>query len=161
MAAAARCLHTESASVTGVHKQEARVSPMIYRSRTIVLVTILLFGLAATACSRQSESGADLVITNGAIYTVNDAQPWAEAVAVRNGEIVYVGDIAGAENLVGKNTQRIDLDGKFMLPGFVDSHMHLIEGAGFFNALSLDTYGSIDDWLVAIEDHVRANADAP
>lgn len=134
---------------------------MIYRSRTIVLVTILLFGLAATACSRQSESGADLVITNGAIYTVNDAQPWAEAVAVRNGEIVYVGDIAGAENLVGKNTQRIDLDGKFMLPGFVDSHMHLIEGAGFFNALSLDTYGSIDDWLVAIEDHVRANPDAP
>ena len=134
---------------------------MIYRSRTIVLVTILLFGLAATACSRQSESGADLVITNGAIYTVNDAQPWAEAVAVRNGEIVYVGDIAGAEILVGKNTQRIDLDGKFMLPGFVDSHMHLIEGAGFFNALSLDTYGSIDDWLVAIEDHVRANPDAP
>ena len=134
---------------------------MIYRSRTIVLVTILLFGLAATACSRQSESGADLVITNGAIYTVNDAQPWAEAVAVRNGEIVYVGDIAGAENLVGKNTQRIDLDGKFMLPGFVDSHMHLIEGAGFFNALSLDTYGSIEDWLVAIEDHVRANPDAP
>lgn len=134
---------------------------MIYRSRNIVLVTILLFGLAATACSRQSESGADLVITNGAIYTVNDAQPWAEAVAVRNGEIVYVGDIAGAENLVGKNTQRIDLDGKFMLPGFVDSHMHLIEGAGFFNALSLDTYGSIEDWLVAIEDHVRANPDAP
>lgn len=134
---------------------------MIYRSRNIVLVTILLFGLAASACSRQSESGADLVITNGAIYTVNDAQPWAEAVAVRNGEIVYVGDIAGAENLVGKNTQRIDLDGKFMLPGFVDSHMHLIEGAGFFNALSLDTYGSIEDWLVAIEDHVRANPDAP
>lgn len=134
---------------------------MIYRSRNIVLVTILLFGLTATACSRQSESGADLVITNGAIYTVNDAQPWAEAVAVRNGEIVYVGDIAGAENLVGKNTQRIDLDGKFMLPGFVDSHMHLIEGAGFFNALSLDTYGSIEDWLVAIEDHVRANPDAP
>ena len=134
---------------------------MIYRSRTIVLVTILLFGLAATACSRQSESGADLVITNGAIYTVNDAQPWAEAVAVKEGRIVYVGDAAGVAGLAGDNTQRIDLDGKFMLPGFVDSHMHLIEGAGFFNALSLDTYGSIDDWLVAIEDHVRANPDAP
>ena len=113
------------------------------------------------ACSPKPDASADLILTNGVVYTVNEAQPWAEAVAVSDGEIIYVGDTVGVEKLAGARTQRIDLDGKFMLPGFIDSHMHLIEGAGFFNALSLDTYGTIEDWLTAIDDYSRANPDLP
>ena len=129
--------------------------------RTLHLASILPLVALLAACSPTEDTSADLILTNGVIYTVNEAQPWAEAVAVRNGEIQYVGDAAGVEELAGNDTQRIDLDGKFMLPGFIDSHMHLIEGAGFFNALSLDTYGTIDDWLLAIDNYSKANPDLP
>jgi predicted amidohydrolase YtcJ len=127
-----------------------------FRSASILPILVTL-----AACSPGQDSSADLILTNGVVYTVNAAQPWAEAVAVRDGEILYVGDTPGAEALAGEDARRIDLEGKFMLPGFIDSHMHLIEGAGFFNALSLDTFGTVDDWLVAVDDYARANPEMP
>lgn len=134
---------------------------MMSNTRKLRLASILPILTMLIACSPAPDTSADLILTNGVVYTVNDGQPWAEAVAVRHGEIVYVGDSAGVEQWAGENTQRIDLGGKFMLPGFVDSHMHLIEGAGFFNALSLDTYGTVEDWLVAIDEYSRANPELP
>ena len=55
--------------------------------------------MIASAASAQT---ADTVFTNGKVYTVDEAKPWAEAVAVSGNKIVYVGDNAGAEKLVGK-----------------------------------------------------------
>ncbi len=67
---------------------------------------------------------ADLVLTNGRFYTVNERHPWAEAVAIQNGRFIYVGDGAGVEPLAGEQTQRYDLGGRFVMPGMVDSHTH-------------------------------------
>jgi len=67
---------------------------------------------------------ADLVIRDTAVYTVNAAQPWAEAVAVRGGEIVFVGDLAGAERLIGPETRIVSQPGGMVLPGFHDAHLH-------------------------------------
>ena len=53
---------------------------------------------------------------------------WTGAVAVRDGRIVYVGPDAGASPLIGTNTRVIDLAGKMLLPGFHDSHVHLVGG---------------------------------
>lgn len=87
--------------------------------------------LAVTACSREeAESGqeqgaaADTIYHNGTVLTINDQQPSAEAVAVRDGIIIAVGDEAQVLQLAGDLTRKIDLGGKTLLPGFVDSHSH-------------------------------------
>lgn len=73
-----------------------------------------------------SEPGADIVFRGGAVYTVNRHQPWASAVAVTDGRIVFVGDDQGAETFIGAETRVMDLAGHMLLPGFHDSHTHLM-----------------------------------
>ncbi len=67
---------------------------------------------------------ADAIYHNGTILTINDAAPTAQAVAVKDGKILAVGQEAEVRKTVGTNTQEIDLGGATMLPGFVDSHGH-------------------------------------
>jgi hypothetical protein len=69
---------------------------------------------------------ADKIFYNGKIVTVNDDQPKATVVAVKDGDILYVGDIRGAKPLIGDTTQQIDLLGNTMVPGFVDAHGHVV-----------------------------------
>jgi predicted amidohydrolase YtcJ len=69
---------------------------------------------------------ADAVYLNGKIITVDDANPKATAVAIKDGKIVYVGDVRGAKPLMAASTQQIDLQGKTMVPGFVDAHGHVV-----------------------------------
>lgn len=72
-----------------------------------------------------AEGPADWLFSGGGIYTMNPAQPWAQAVAVRGNRIVYVGDGTGVERWRGPRTRLVDLKGRMLLPGFVDSHNHL------------------------------------
>ncbi|MEH6577920.1 MAG: amidohydrolase [Amphritea sp.] len=74
-------------------------------------------------CSRP-EGEAELVLTNGRIYTVDAAQPWAEAVAVRGGIFISVGSRDELEHLIGSRTRVIDLEGRFVMPGLYDMHTH-------------------------------------
>ncbi len=74
-------------------------------------------------------NGADFVFRGGGVYTVEAACPWAEAVAVRGGAIVYVGDDAGVASFIGPATRVVDLAGRILLPGFVEGHIHPIIGA--------------------------------
>lgn len=69
---------------------------------------------------------ADTVYLNGTIITVNDDQPSAQAVAIKNGKIIYVGDDSGAKRFVGPATEQVDLDNRTMVPGFVDAHGHVV-----------------------------------
>jgi len=78
--------------------------------------------------SLNENSFADQVFINGAVYTVDRQHPWAQAVAVCEGEIIFVGDNRTAETMAGSRTQVIDLNGKMMLPGFHDVHVHLYDG---------------------------------
>ena len=68
---------------------------------------------------------ADMIFKNGVVVTVDSANSLCEAVAVKGNRIVYVGDNAGAEMWLGPDTSVIDLAGRVLLPGFIDSHMHL------------------------------------
>lgn len=81
----------------------------------------------ATTATANAEAGkADLVLTNARVYTVNEAQPWAQVAAVRGDEIVYVGD-GGSDALralVGPATAVYDLGGRLVIPGLVDAHAH-------------------------------------
>ena len=67
---------------------------------------------------------ADLVLVNGAVYTVDAARRWANAVAVSDGEIVAVGMDAEVRRLAGSDTEVVDLAGRMLLPGFQDAHAH-------------------------------------
>ena len=81
----------------------------------------------AEAQTPPAASGAaDLIYSGGPIVTINDAQPLAEAVAVRAGRILAVGTRAQVEATRGAGTRMVNLEGRTMLPGFVDPHGHLV-----------------------------------
>lgn len=85
--------------------------------------------IATLATGVQAASPpADLVFTNGAIYTVNPKQPWVEAVAVVGGKIAWVGKSEDAQRFVGTGTKVVDLKGAYAQPGMVDIHVHPIMG---------------------------------
>lgn len=71
----------------------------------------------------------DLILHNARVYTVDDGQPWAEAIAIRKHRIVAVGYDAEVLALAGQGTRRVNLGGRLMLPGLCDAHIHLLEYA--------------------------------
>lgn len=81
---------------------------------------------ALTAC--VSQRPADLVFRNGPVYTMATATPRVASVAVARGRIVYAGSESGLARWIGPRTRVIDLAGRALLPGFHDSHVHLVEG---------------------------------
>ncbi len=88
-----------------------------------------LFFAVALAAPAEPPAAADLVLTSGKVWTVNKARPEAEAVAVWRDRIVAVGSNEAVKPLVGPKTRVIDLKGRRVLPGFYDSHAHLL-GSG-------------------------------
>ena len=66
----------------------------------------------------------EIILFNATIHTVDAARPWASEVAVRDGMIVAVGDAGELTELAGKRTEKIDLDGRLVLPGLCDAHVH-------------------------------------
>ena len=69
-------------------------------------------------------AAADVVLTHGHVYTADAKSRWAEAVAVKDGKIIYVGSNAGVKAQQGRNTREIDLGGRLLLPGLFDTHNH-------------------------------------
>src|SRR5271170_7729043 len=93
---------------------------------TSALAIILSFGVGCRS-GPDAASSADAIYYGGPIVTVNDAQPNAEAVAVKDGKILMVGTRAEIDqNHKGKTTQMIDLGGKTLMPGFLDAHSHFM-----------------------------------
>ncbi|MFN8459163.1 MAG: amidohydrolase family protein [Anaerolineae bacterium] len=72
---------------------------------------------------------ADLILTNGRVYTVDANQPWAEAVACANGRIIAVGRNEEVLALAGDKTERLDAGGRLVLPGLTDAHVHFLQYA--------------------------------
>ncbi|MHA3979552.1 amidohydrolase [Halovulum sp. GXIMD14794] len=91
--------------------------------RSLAAALALLAMTPATA-----QEAADRIYSGGAILTMNDAAPRAEAVAIRDGLILAVGDAATVEAHRGPDTEVVDLAGRAMVPGFVDSHGHVVLG---------------------------------
>ena len=132
---------------------------------SVVAITFALAGCSpddpATpeTSAAPSVDAADTVFTNGRIYTVNEAQPWAEAVAVRGDTIVYVGDSAGATAYLGDDTESVDLAGRMMLPGFIDGHLHGTGGGLIALGPDLQTDDK-EELLEMIRTEAEANPEA-
>ncbi|OBB38798.1 twin-arginine translocation pathway signal protein [Mycobacterium sp. 852002-51961_SCH5331710] len=128
---------------------------------------VVLAATAASACSvtPEPETGtenatADVVFRNGPIYTVAGPQPWAQAVAVRGNTIAHVGDEAGAMALVGPDTRVIDLQGRLLMPGFVEGHIHPFLGAFLTSGVDLQLPTGADA-LAAIERYAKEHPTGP
>ncbi|HVS63272.1 MAG TPA: amidohydrolase [Thermoanaerobaculia bacterium] len=85
---------------------------------------LLALALAGCAPNGTAEPAADLVLLGGRIATLDPARPEAEAVAARDGEIVFVGSSADARGLIGDGTEIIELAGERVIPGFIEGHAH-------------------------------------
>ena len=98
------------------------------RDRPALPAFAVLAACAFIACGRGAVPMADKVLINGRIWTVDSARPWAEAVAVRDGRIAAVGTTSEIRKMAGRQTETIDLKNAFVLPGFIDSHVHFVNG---------------------------------
>ncbi|MFH1139829.1 MAG: amidohydrolase [Pseudomonadota bacterium] len=86
----------------------------------------------------ENNKAADILLNNGRFFTLNDSCPWAEAVAIKDGRIVFVGTDREAAAHIGADTRVIDLNKRFVAPAFTDSHMHPVTGAHrYINCLAL------------------------
>jgi predicted amidohydrolase YtcJ len=91
-----------------------------------------------------------VVFVNGAVYTVNSKQPWAKAVTVEAGRITFVGDAAAAKAHAPVGARVIDLRGKFLLPGFVEGHIHPVLG-GYISQGAQLQFDTREQILAALE----------
>ncbi len=102
---------------------------------------------------------ADLIVTNARVLTMDEGNPRAEAVAVRGGEIVAVGDRASVSELRGPGTRVVDAAGASVLPGFIESHMHLFGGAAELEHLHLFGVHGFDALSKAVRAFAAARPD--
>src|SRR5205814_1407376 len=97
---------------------------------------------------------ADLVLTNGNIYTVNENQPRAEAIAVTDQRVVFVGSNEDARKFRGDKTRILDLSGKTVVPGFTDSHCHIFGIGEREMRLNLEGTNSLEGFLAKVKARV-------
>ncbi len=109
--------------------------------RMLLVVVVCLFAsgpLGATDASNPS----DRAYRNGVIFTASGAHDNAQAIAIRDGKIVYVGSDSGLDAWIGPSTELVDLHGRFLMPGIVDGHMHPLQAGAQLLKCGLD-YASL------------------
>ena len=110
------------------------------------IIAIFIIYLSSSIISNAQE----LILTNGKIFTSDTAQLYVDALAISNGRITAIGKTADIEKLATKSTQRIDLQGMLVVPGFNDAHNHL---SGGFNFYKITIEGMNPTWQ-AVQDSI-------
>lgn len=111
--------------------------------------------LALTAICWAQGAANERILFHAKIFTADPSNPYAEAVAIRGDKIIAVGNLPEVEKSVSANAERIDLDGKSLFPGFIDSHSHSIDGGlGLIAADATDKVNSLDQ-LPAFVDNAK------
>lgn len=98
----------------------------------ICSMLLVSFLLVLTGCQKEkstSSKAADVVIRNARVYTVDAQRPWAQAVAIQGDRIAWVGDENAAASHIGPSTKVVNAGGRLVLPGFIDSHFHVLLGS--------------------------------
>ncbi|XP_010938567.1 protein LONG AFTER FAR-RED 3 isoform X2 [Elaeis guineensis] len=123
----------------------------------VALLAILL--LPALNPSRSlwkwRRTSADLVVMNATIYTSDPSFPFAEAMAIRNGRILRVGNYSSVKDPVGYGTRELNLNGKVVMPGFIDSHVHFISGGLQMGRVELRGVKSQDSFAKKVKEAVK------
>ena len=102
-----------------------------------ICLVILILMFSGISCKNNNRHPADMIITNAKIWTGNSAQPFAEAMAVSGDTIVAVGNKRSAMKYRGATSTVLDMDGRFITPGFIDSHVHFLQGGANLASVQL------------------------
>lgn len=137
---------------------------MILALRTL-LVTLLFVPVTFVSAGEKSSVQnaaklpvhADLILTHGRIYTVEEGQPWADAVAIRGDKILAVGSEAELNHFRGPRTKTIDLRGRFAMPGMIDSHLHFRGGSLALEQVNLDGAYSMAEMKQRVREYAGAH----
>jgi len=114
----------------------------------------ILLWLSASAAA-QGKPAADLIITNAKIWTVDKTRPQAESLAVLRDRIVAVGSSTEVDAWHGPQTKVIDAQGKLLLPGFNDAHVHFVDGGDHLQAVQLKDAASPQEFAHRIEERAK------
>jgi len=117
--------------------RKAALSSAIMRAVRTRRMASALAALALAACAGVGREPADVVLTGGKIYTADKDRSFAEAMAIRGDEILYVGSSDKAGDYAGAATKRVELGGRLVLPGLHDAHLHPV-GAMQVDACSIN-----------------------
>lgn len=122
------------------------------------LITFFLLIVGLYSCSKNERPTADIIYENGNIWTVNEAQKTVDAVAVQKGKIIGTGSIEDMKDFRSENTKVIDLEGKFMMPGFIEGHGHFL---GFGNSLLKLNFLDSKSWDEIVQMVAKAAEELP
>lgn len=117
----------------------------------IIFLSLIFLIFTTNACTNKPK----IAFINGKIYTVNEKLPFAEAVITQGEKIVFVGSQRDAEELIEKNTKKIDLKGRLMLPGFIDNHTHFAHGGFYLLGIDLRPAKSTQEFKQLVKEYVN------
>lgn len=132
-------------------KQTGLVLDMTFRR---VIFTAVALMVSAVALHAQT---ADRLLLNGNIETMNPIRPMAEAIAIKGGKILFVGDTEDAKSFAGDGTDIIDLGGKYVTPGMIESHNHVVSSKWITTGVDVSAARSVDDVGQLMKEYVDAN----
>ena len=115
----------------------------------------VLLGCLLGGCSIEPQP-AELILTGGHVWTASRAHPGAEAVAVRNGRILAVGSNADILRFRGPSTREIRLEGRLVVPGFIDSHTHFISGGFALGSVDLRPARTPQEFTALLAEYARS-----
>lgn len=119
--------------------------------------TIIFFLIIFTSINSLKAQSMETAFINGKIYTVNEKQPVAEAVVVQGNKIIFVGSNVEAKKIIDNSTNVIDLKGKLMLPGFIDNHVHFINGGFYLLGIDLRPAKSTKEFKEILKEYSLKN----
>lgn len=121
------------------------------------VAVVSLFPSIAAAQDKAKAEPADTIILHARIYTVNPKQPWAEAVAIHGGKIVAVGSDTDVSAYRAAGTAVIDGGGHLVLPGFVDCHIHFLDGSLSLLQVNLDQSKTVEEIQQSVKTYAKAH----
>ena len=91
----------------------------------VIVIIIILSIISVKPTLSQTQSNADLVVKNANVYTMDAVRSWKQALAVKDGRLVFIGNNTNIRTWIGRRTKVVDAGGRLLLPGFHDTHVHL------------------------------------
>jgi predicted amidohydrolase YtcJ len=124
--------------------------------RLVLWLLVISFGWIASGETKSPT--ADVILIHARIYTVNASQPWAEALAIRNGKILAAGKDDEISHYRGASTRVIDGKGRLVLPGFTDCHVHFMDGSFSLQQVNVEDAKNLEQVQQQIKSYAEAHA---
>ncbi|XP_048495662.1 protein LONG AFTER FAR-RED 3 isoform X2 [Beta vulgaris subsp. vulgaris] len=129
---------------------------LLVSSFVVFILSILLLHPFSEWLKFKEAEIADLLVTNAFIYTSDPSFPVANSMAIKNGRILGLGNYSSLQGLEGSKTEKLNLEGKIVVPGFIDSHLHLLYGGLQMTQVELQGVSTKQEFIMKIETAVKS-----